>query len=84
MAKGIKTGGRKAGTPNRLTKELRQVLKDIIYDELQNLPDTLDGLEPKDRVELVIKLMSYTLPKVRPVMSDKGEPHDWQADWNTV
>ena len=35
MAKGYKSGGRKKGTPNKLTKEIRTVLKDIIYYEIE-------------------------------------------------
>ena len=31
---GIKHGGRKKGTPNRLTREPRDVLKDVMYQEL--------------------------------------------------
>jgi len=56
---GKKYGGRKKGTPNRLTKELRTVLKDVIYDELENLDKRLEELESKQRVELIIKLLPY-------------------------
>ena len=34
MAKGIKTGGREIGTPNKTTSELRKTLKHIVDDEL--------------------------------------------------
>ena len=34
MAKGIKTGGRKKGTDNRLTSEMRTNLKSIIDEEI--------------------------------------------------
>ena len=64
MAKGVKTGGREKGTPNRLTKELRRVLKDLLYHELKNLPEHLNSLEPKDRLELVVKLLPYVIPKM--------------------
>lgn len=30
MAAGTKTGGRTKGTPNRVTKDIRAVLKDVI------------------------------------------------------
>lgn len=56
---GKKYEGRKKGTPNRLTKELRTVLKDVIYDELENLDKRLEELESKQRVELIIKLLPY-------------------------
>ena len=39
---GNKYGGRSKGTPNRLTKELRTVLKDIVYRELESIELRLD------------------------------------------
>jgi len=47
---GIKHGGRQKGTPNKLTKELRSVLKEVIYNELENIEERLDQLEPKHRL----------------------------------
>lgn len=82
MAKGIKTGGRETGTPNRLTSELRTALKEYIYVELQKLPDYLAELPTKDRLEILLKLCSFVLPKVEPVKFDKGEPVD-SKDWWT-
>ena len=77
MAKGHKTGGRQKGTPNKLTKELRSLLKDILYDELVNIEDRLNDLETKERIELVIKLMPFVFPKVSMVSSTENEPFDW-------
>jgi 23S rRNA C2498 (ribose-2'-O)-methylase RlmM len=62
-ATGIKHGGRQKGTPNRLTKELRLILKDIIFREIKNIEDNLDQLNPKERLELLVKLMPFVLPK---------------------
>jgi len=78
MAKGYKTGGREQGTPNKLTKELRTILKNILAKELETLPEHLEKLETKDRLELVIKLIPYVLPKVEPVSIDEGEPISWE------
>jgi hypothetical protein len=61
---GKKTGGRIAGTPNRLTKELRTTLKGIIAGELDALPQTFEQLPAKERLELLIKMLPYCLPKV--------------------
>ena len=41
---GKKYGGREMGTPNRLTKELRSVLKDIVYQELEKIEERLSEL----------------------------------------
>ena len=79
MAKtsGIKHGGRQKGTPNRLTKELRSVLKDIVYQELGDIQKCLELLESKERLELLIKLMPYVLPKVTSISHKTNEPLDW-------
>jgi hypothetical protein len=75
---GEKTGGRKKGTPNKITTELRKTLKGIIADELEALPTTLQELPPKERIELVIKLMSFCLPKISTI----GGTYDsmWNLD----
>jgi len=77
MAKGYKSGGRKKGTPNKLTKELREALKDVIFNELENIESNLEKLEPKDRVELLIKLMPFVIPKVEKISYSVGEPMEW-------
>ena len=74
---GNKYGGRQKGTPNRVTKELRTLLKDILYQELEQVQERLELLEPKERIELLIKLMPYALPKVTSVSHTTNEPLDW-------
>ena len=74
---GKKYGGRQKGTPNRLTKELRVLLKDIMYQELKEVQQRFSLLEPKQRIELIIKLMPYILPKVNSISHTTNEPLDW-------
>ncbi len=47
---GKKFGGRQKGTPNRLTRELRAVLKDVLYEEIDRLPERLNELETKGTI----------------------------------
>ena len=61
---GKKTGGRTAGTPNKVTSELRKTLKGIMANQLETLPQTLEQLPAKERLEMIIKLMPFCLPKV--------------------
>ncbi|MEY4126768.1 MAG: hypothetical protein RL737_957 [Bacteroidota bacterium] len=77
---GNKYGGRTKGTPNRLTKELRTVLKDVVYRELESIELRLDELEPKERIELTIKLMPYVFPKLQTISHNTNEPLDWGFD----
>ena len=74
---GKKYGGRQKGTPNKLTKEIRTVLKDLIFEELDEIKEHLDSLEPKQRIEIVIKLIPYVLPKVESIIHSANEPLDW-------
>lgn len=77
MATGIKTGGRTVGTVNKTIKEIRAVLKDVINNELLNIQTLLYELQPKERLELVIKLIPFVLPKVRTASYTLGEPFDF-------
>ena len=74
---GKKFGGRQKGTPNKLTKELRSVLKDVLYEEIDRLPERLDELDTKDRLELLVKLMPFVFPKVQSVSQSLDEPISW-------
>lgn len=65
MAKGFKTGGRKAGQPNKLTTELREILGEIVRSEIEKLPELLQELEPRDRAAILEKFTSYVIPKIQ-------------------
>ena len=74
---GKKYGGRQKGTPNRMTKELRSVLKDILYQELNDIEKRFEELEPKTRIELLIKMMPFVLPKTNAISHNADEPIDF-------
>lgn len=74
MAQGIKTGGRQKGTPNKFTADIRQTLKNVLADELEQLPGIMAELPPEKRVDVLVKLAQYVLPKVVTVRHDTGEP----------
>ena len=57
-----------------LTMNLREVLKRIMKDEIERIPEFLEELEPRDRLNLICKLMPYVCPKVETVSSSSGEP----------
>lgn len=65
MAQGYKTGGRKKGTPNKLTGMVRDMISDSVSKELQSLPYLLDQLEPREKIDAIIKLLPYLIPKIQ-------------------
>ncbi|MDO9154162.1 MAG: hypothetical protein Q7U47_10785 [Paludibacter sp.] len=63
-----------------LTKDLRANLKSIVETELNQLPETLAALPPDKRLEVLLKLLPFILPKVESVGMTKGEPTSWELD----
>lgn len=63
MATGFKTGGRKAGTPNKITGEIKEVLSEFLQKEINSLPEYFSAIEPKERLEVIAKLLPYILPR---------------------
>ncbi len=41
------------------------------------IEEYLDGLEPKEKLETIIKLMPYILPKTSTISHTANEPLDW-------
>ena len=74
MAKGLKTGGRKKGTPNLLTGTTKEIIGQIVLKELQRLPGLLDQMDPKEKADCIFKLLPYILPKTAPVEEFKAKP----------
>jgi hypothetical protein len=75
-----KSGGRVKGTPNVLTHELRETLKQFVSNEIENLSkeDVLLKLTYSERLVFLTKILPYVLPKVQPLLSE----YDSTTDWN--
>lgn len=65
-----KYGGRKKGTPNKDTKELRERINDLIDNNFDSIQADLDQIEPKERLDFLIKLFEYGLPKLQRVENE--------------
>ena len=65
MAHGKKTGGRKAGTPNRTTADIKTRIAALIDDQFETVQAKLSELDAKEHVTAYIKLLEFILPKQR-------------------
>jgi hypothetical protein len=59
------------------TTDLRETLKSIMKSEIEKLAETLESLEPKERINIVCKLMPFVFPKVDTINSKADEPVKW-------
>jgi hypothetical protein len=60
--------------------DLRSSLKSMMAKELKSLPDSLEKLEPAQRLNILCKLMPYIMPKVETIhykQDELGEHFDW-------
>ncbi len=64
MTKREKTSGRKQGTQNKINKEIQQSFKELIENNIDKLQIDIEALEPKDRLNVLCKLMPYVFPRV--------------------
>ena len=59
--------GRKAGTPNKATKDIRDAFTLLIENNLSKLQEDINGLEPKQRVKLLLDMAQFVVPKLRSI-----------------
>jgi hypothetical protein len=59
------------------TTDLRETLKSIMKSEIDKLAETLESLEPKERINIICKLMPFVFPKVDTINSKADEPVKW-------
>ena len=73
--KDIKKEKQNSQPKEALVKDLSQQLKDWLQEEIDQLPEYLSELEPKDRLNFVAKLIPYIMPKV-----EKVHPQKWETN----
>lgn len=62
--KGIpKTGGRQKGVPNKTTKEMKEIITKITFEQLDVLMQDFKKLPPNERIKYTIEMAKLVLPK---------------------
>lgn len=62
--------GRPKGTPNKITQDVRQWLSTVIDKNRRQMERDLKALEPKERLQMLEKLMQYVIPKQQAVSAE--------------
>ena len=57
--------GRPKGSVNKSSNEIRDTFQNLLNNNLEKIQDDLNELEPKDRIQMLLSLANYILPKLR-------------------
>jgi len=60
-------GGRKKGTPNKTTKDLRERISIFLEDNFEDAMKAWKKLEDKDKVKLYTDLIKFSVPTLQSV-----------------
>lgn len=76
-----KTGGRKAGTPNKVTTTLKEFIAQLLDENREQIAEDLGKLTPKDRLLIFERFMQYVIPKQKEVeLTHPQEKEDYSFD----
>jgi hypothetical protein len=67
--------GRKAGTPNKPTLDLKQVLEELGVSPPEQIAQILPTLEPSKQVDVLLKLMEFIFPRRKAVEGTTTHSH---------
>jgi len=71
--------GRPAGTPNRITADLRNWIENLINKNLTLIETDLKKLEPKDRLIILERFLQYTIPKQQSISVEAQIQAEYEA-----
>ena len=83
-----KTGGRKAGTPNKVTKSVRESLRDALTGYINGIneknyslfTDLMQIQEPAGRLAMVAKFLPCVAPKLQSVSFNNDESRNLSVE----
>lgn len=83
-----KTGGRKAGTPNKVTKSVRESLRDVLTSYINGTGINGNSLEadlgqikePAARLAIIAKYLPYAAPKLQSVSFNSDETRNLSVE----
>jgi hypothetical protein len=86
MARGVKTGGRASGTPNKATKDARQAIAAFVDENAHRLAEWLDRVSeenPAKAFEMFQSVVEYHIPKLArtELSGPNGGPQQHEHEW---
>lgn len=66
-------GGRPKGKPNRSTSEIKTAFQNLLDTNVSQMEKDLKELTPKERIQVLLKLADFVLPRIQSVQSDTAD-----------
>jgi hypothetical protein len=74
--------GRKAGTPNKTTTQIKESFQILLEDNLEQLREDILSLEPRDRVKFMLDLATFIIPKMKSIDVQSNVEESITIDFN--
>lgn len=72
----LNPAGRPKGSKNKTTSDVKEFLTSFIGKELENIQSYIDKLEPKDKLDFIVKLLPYVVSKEKESIEISDTPKD--------
>lgn len=73
--RGNQGGGRKKGTPNKVTRERRELISEFLDKEWENFQQMYKDADDETKLKIYMEMIPYTTPKMASVeYKEKAKP----------
>jgi hypothetical protein len=79
-----KHGGRTPGARNKISEAMRQSLSDVLQCEIDGLKERFESLYDIQRLELLVKLLPFVVPKLATEININQDPQPLRFQFDTV
>ena len=78
-------GGRKPGTPNRATRERRELISAFLDENWDDFKENYKNAEPKEKLKIYMEMIQYTTPKMASVeYKEKIHPKTFKDELDDI
>jgi hypothetical protein len=76
--------GRKAGTPNKTTTQIKESFQILLEDNLEQLREDILSLEPKERLKFMLQLATFIIPRMKSIQVNDTSEETIEINFNEV